>query len=67
MTPKNDAASACAINRVPVAHQWRNPICATTAVRLREKVNGEGCAIEPFPVAHLWRNGMKAKVDTADA
>jgi hypothetical protein len=50
----------CAIDQMPMAHQWRKALVAPLMVRLKEKDWRIECAIVLSSPAHQWRNGAPA-------
>lgn len=46
----------CAINPIPMAHQWRKEPAPLLIGALREKGNGASASITLSPTAHQWRN-----------
>lgn len=51
----------CAIDRDPMAHQWRNRSAPLLNWRLREKANGAGASISFFPTARQRRNVARGR------
>ncbi len=52
---------SCAINRDPIAHQWRNWPAPLLNWCLKEKANGAEASISFFPMAHQWHNGARGR------
>ncbi len=50
--PAPDARMSRAINRLLMAHQWRNPVCAINAVRFKEMPMAQWRAFGFPPMAH---------------